>query len=174
MSNENVDKVNFSGSGQWVILNEDGSTDSSGEFKNIITEVGDEYYAERATGISSPPAQLTGVKLGTGTTSPATKTGAASQLVTYLANSHQAFDAGFPSSSLSGGARRITFQVTFAPGKATSASTPIAEAVLVNETLTDATSLSAATIARALFSPSFTKSAAQSLILTWNHDLAGS
>jgi hypothetical protein len=136
---------------------------------NVVTNIGDQYYGERAAGIASPPAQVTGMKLGTGSTAVA-KSGAGAALVTYLTNSHQAIDGSFPTSALSSNKRRITWQSTWAAGKATSAS-PITEVVLVNESLTDATSLAAATIARALVTGVPTKEAADSLTISWTHDL---
>lgn len=138
---------------------------------NLVTEVGDRYYGDRAAGISSPPAQVTGMKLGTGTTAVA-KTGAGAALVTYLADSHQGLDTGFPSSSLNGSSRRITWQAIWAAGKATTASN-ITEVVIVNDLLADATSAAADTIARALLSNPAPKAAGDELTVTWHHDLLG-
>jgi hypothetical protein len=67
--------------------------------------------------------------------------------------------------------RRLTYQATWAPGKATTA-TPITEAVIVNESLTDATSAAGATVARALIALG-TKSAGFTLQVTWLHDFLG-
>lgn len=139
---------------------------------NLITQIGDQYYAERAAGIASPPAQVTGMKLGGGSTAPA-KTGAGAALVTYLANSHQAIDAGYPQSSIPASARRITWKTTWAAGKATTASA-ITEVVLVNDALADATSAASATISRALVTGISSKGAADSLVITWSHDQLGS
>ncbi len=147
----------------------DGTLKARSVTKNIITQVGDQYYGERAAGISSPPAQVTGMKLGTGSTAVA-KTGAGAALVTYLSNSHQALDGGYPASSLASGKRRITWQAVWAAGKATSAS-PTTEVVIVNETLSDATSAAAATISRALVSGVPSKEAGDALTITWTHDL---
>lgn len=141
-----------------------------GEASNLVTRVGDQMYAERAVGITSPPAAPTGMKLGTGSAT-ATKTGAGAALSTYLGNSHQAFDSGFPASSLSGNTRRLTYQATWAPGKATTA-TAIAEAVIVNEALTDGTSAAGATIARAVIALG-TKAAGFTLQVVWLHDFLG-
>jgi len=138
---------------------------------NLITQVGDQYYGERAAGITSPPAQVTGMKLGTGSTTPA-KTGAGAALVTYLTDSHQAPAATYPQSALNGSARRITWRAVWAAGKATTASA-ITEVALVNDTLADATSLAAATIARALLTGIGSKGAGDTLTVTWTHDLLG-
>jgi hypothetical protein len=142
-----------------------------GHSRNLVTQVGDQLYAERGAAIASPPATPTGMKLGTGSTS-ASKSGAGAALTTYLANSHLAFDSTYPSSALSGSARRITYVCTFAPGKATSG-VPITEAVIVNEALTDATSVEAKTISRALLIGIGSKGAGETLTVTWTHDLMG-
>lgn len=154
----------------WELIGPDGQVKDSGHIKNVVTEVGDRMYAERGAGVATPPAAPTGMKLGTGSTAPA-KTGAGAALVTYLANSHQAFDATFPTSALNGAARRITYKVTFAAGKATSAAA-ITEAVIVNEALTDATSAAAATAHRVLLTGIAAKAAADTLAVTWTYDLS--
>lgn len=159
------------GTVEWTMYDAAGDVKAAGHEENIVTQVGDQYYGERATGIATPPAQVTGFKLGTGSTVPA-KTGAGAALVTYLTNSHLANDAGFPASSLSGSSRRIQWKATYAAGKATTASA-ITEAVLVNDALADATSAAAATIARVLLTGVPSKAAGDSLVVTWNHDLLG-
>jgi hypothetical protein len=111
------------------------------------------------------------MKLGTDSTAAA-KTGAGAALGGYLTNSHQAFDATYPQSSLSGSARRVTYIATYAPGKATSAS-PITEVVIVNAALTDATSAASGTLARSLLTGIGSKGAGETLIVTWTHDLMG-
>ncbi|MEO7399040.1 MAG: hypothetical protein ABIW84_10790, partial [Ilumatobacteraceae bacterium] len=134
-------------------------------------QVGDQYYWERAIGIASPPAQVTGMQLGTGTTAVA-KTGAGAGLVTLVAASLQALDATFPTSSLVSASRRATWKVTYAAGVATA--TGIAEAVLVNQaTGTQTIAPAASTISRALISPVINKTASDTLALTWTHDLLG-
>jgi hypothetical protein len=161
--------VPLTGRVSWLLTGPDGHVKASGEASNVVTQVGDQYYGERAAGIASPPAQVTGMKLGTGSTAVA-KTGAGAALVTYLSNSHQALDGSYPASSLASGKRRITWQATWAAGKATSAS-PITEAVIVNEALADSTSAAAATIARVIVSGVPTKEAGDALTITWTHDL---
>lgn len=156
------------------LFDEDGRLKARCEARNIITQVGEQMYGERGGAPSgvTPPAAPTGMKLGTGSTAVA-KTGAGAALVTYLTNSHQAFDATFPTSALSGSGnnpRRITYKVTYAAGKATSASA-ITEAVIVNETLADATSAAAATVARVLLTGIGSKGASDTLTVTWTHDI---
>lgn len=140
--------------------------------RNLITQVGDQFYGERAAGIAAPPAQVTGMKLGTDATAPA-KTGAGAALVAYLAGSQQAIAGGFPTSSLNAGSRRIQWQAAWAAGVATTASA-INEVVLVIDALADATSTAANTIARATLTGIGSKGASDTLTITWNHDLLGS
>ncbi len=166
---DTVDELGLAGEVTVTLTGADGTVKHHGTYRNIVTQIGDQYYGERAAGIASPPAQVTGMKLGTGSTAVA-KTGAGAALVTYLSNSHQAIDGSYPQSSLSSGKRRITWQATWAAGKATTASA-ITEVVIVNETLADSTSAAAATIARALVTGVPSKEAGDSLTVTWTHDL---
>lgn len=143
----------------------DGKLKARCETRNLITSVGDQYYAGRAALASGLPAQVTGMKLGGGSTAVA-KTGAGAALVTYLSNSHQAL------TSTTAVAGVATFIATWAAGKATTAS-PITEVVLCTDTLADATSTAANTIARALLSGISTKGAADTLTVTWTHTILG-
>jgi hypothetical protein len=149
----------------------DGNLTLEQIIENLVTQIGDQYYGERAAGIGSPPAQVTGMRLGTGTTAAA-KTGAGAAIVTYVTGSNKAIDATYPQSSLSGSSRRITWRTTWAAGEATA--TGIAEAVITNETpLTNVAGTAANTIARALLSPTVNKGASDTLEITWQHDLLG-
>jgi len=154
----------------WELRDENGKVKRQGSAHNIITSYGDQVYADRGAGVSGMPAAPTGMKLGTGGTAVA-KTGAGAALVTYLANSQQAFDASYPQGSTSGG-RIVTYRVTYAAGKASSA-TAITEAVIVNEALTDATSAVGATVARVLLTGIGSKGASDTLTVTWTHTLTG-
>lgn len=155
----------------WTLVDEYGNIVRQGEGKNIITSVGDRVYAERGAGVTGALAAPTGMKLGLGSTAP-TKTGGGAVLASYLSNSHQDFDSGFPASSTASGARRITYKVTFPAGKATTAS-PITEAVIVNDSLTNATSPEANVLARIILTGVGSKGAGVTLIVTWTHDLLG-
>lgn len=157
---------------EWILRDKHGRIKAQGESDNLVTQVGDQMYAERGAGVSGALAVPTGMKLGTGSTAPS-KTGAGAALVAYLTNSHQAFDATYPQSALNGAARRITYQVLFAAGKATSASAAITEAVIVNNALTDATSTSANTAHRVLLTGIPSKQATDTLTLIWTYDLQG-
>ena len=145
----------------------DGNLKARCETHNLVTNTGDQYYAGRAVLSTGLPAQVTGMKLGTGSTAPA-KSGAGAALVTYLTDSHQAIDGGYPTAA----AGVATFRVTYAAGKATSAS-PITEVVLVTDALANATSSAANTISRALLSGIGSKGAGDSLQITWTHTILG-
>ena len=146
----------------------DGNLTHRSEQHNLITTVGDQYYAGRAALSTGQPAQVTGFKLGTGTTAAA-KTGAGAALVTYLSGSNKANDSGFPTAT--GGV--VTWKRTYAAGEATSASN-ITEVVLVTDTIaTDATSSAANTISRALLTSPAPKAAGDTLTITWTHTVLG-
>lgn len=135
---------------------------------NLVTQVGDQYYGERAAGLGSL-AVATGMQLGTGTTTPA-KTGAGAAIVTLVTASLVAI--GTPTSSLATNSRRIQYVTTWAAGTATANN--IAEVALVNQATGTQTAAPAAnTISRALLSPLVNKGAADTLTCTWQHDLLG-
>lgn len=163
-------KSGITGILHWLLLDENGDVKSEGETHNLVTAVGDQYYAGRAALSSGLPAQVTGFRLGTGSTA-ASKTGAGAAVVTYLATSNKANDGGFPTAV--GGV--VTWKRTYAPGEATSAS-PITEAVLNTDTIANdnaTTATAANTIARALIAGVASKAAGDTLILTWTHTLLG-
>lgn len=164
------------GHGMVEVFDEDGNLKQTVNFKNLITQVGDQYYGERAAsgisgGFTTSVAQATGMQLGTGTTAVA-KTGAGAAVVTYINSSAKAFDSGFPASTLSGSSRRIQWKCTWAAGEATA--NGISEVVLINQAVaTNSAAAAANTIARALISPVVNKAAGDTLAITWNHDLLG-
>lgn len=139
---------------------------------NLVTAVGDQMYAGRGSGIGSPAAAPTGMRLGTGANSGGnapSKTGAGAALTTYLSGSNKAWDATYPQAA-SGVA---TYRVTWAAGEATTASA-ITEAVIVNDTIaTNATSSAANTISRVAIAGVGSKGASDTLQITWTHTLLG-
>ncbi len=147
-----------------TINDPDGAEKHRSEHTNIVTATGAQWYASRALGSTAPA--VAGMKLGTGTTTPAVS-GAGAALATYLTNSHQAL-----SQAAAAAAGVVTFTATWEAGKATTAS-PVTEIVLVTDTLADATSTAANTLARALLAGIPAKAAADTLTITWTHTLAG-
>ncbi len=134
---------------------------------NLVTDVGDEYYAERAAGISSPPDQVTGMQLGSGTTDPS-KSGAGAAIGTYISGSNNAIDGSYPQSDNSG---VITWRTTWGAGDSTNAA--ITEAVIINQSIaTNSGAAAAATISRTEFTAK-DKQAADTLVITWTHTLTG-
>lgn len=165
------DNVSFKGTVHWELFDKFGFLIEDGWTHNLVTQVGDQYWGERAAGISSPPAQITGMQLGTGTT-PVAKTGGGAAVVTYVTGSAVAIDGSFPTSALNGSSRRIQFKTTWPAATATANS--IAEVVLINQSVgTDSGAAASATIARALLSPVVNKGANDSLAVTWSIDLLG-
>jgi hypothetical protein len=136
------------------------------EIENLVTQVGDQYYGERAAGLGSLGI-ATCMKLGTGTTA-ASKTGAGAGIVTYLSGSNSAFSPAV-ASSLNGSSRRITYATTWAAGTATNSA--ITEAVIAI-TNANSTSVAADCIARVVFTAK-DKQALDTLTITWHHDLLG-
>lgn len=148
----------------------DGKLKAECFVKNLVTSVGDQYYAGRAALSSGLPAQVTGFRLGTGSTAVA-KSGAGSFVVTYLAGSNKANDGGFPTAV----AGVVTWKRTYAAGEATTAS-PITEVVLNTDTIANdnaTTATAANTISRALLTGIGSKGAADTLTITWTHTLLG-
>jgi hypothetical protein len=167
-----LDVARIVGHGIYELFDADGNLLQRGEFENLVTQIGDQYYGERAAGIGSPPAQVTGMRLGTGTNAVG-KTGAGvASIQTYVSASQKAIDGGFPTSALAGSSRRIQWKTSWAAGEATA--TGIAEVVITNETpITNVAGTAANTISRALLSPTVNKGISDTLAVTWNHDLFG-
>lgn len=143
---------------------------------NLVTQVGDQYYGDAGAGLSAnatvtDPDPVTGMRLGTGTTAVA-KTGAGAAIVTYISGSNNAIEAAYPQSSLNGSSRRISWQTIWSPGDSTNSA--IAEAVITNEVgLTNVAGSAANTISRTVFGATIDKQAADTLTITWHHDLLG-
>ncbi len=152
------------------LRDKDGKLITRSVTRNLVTATGDQYYAGRAALSSGLPAQVTGFRLGTGSTAPA-KTGAGAAIVTYLSGSNKAPDGGFPTAV--GGV--VTFKRTYAAGEATTASA-ITEVVLNTDTIANdnaTTATAANTVSRALLTGIAAKGASDTLTVTWTHTLLG-
>lgn len=153
--------------GSWAITAVGSATTFSINVGTAST-VGTAFGTAKAMANAAP----VGMKLGTGSTAVA-KNGAGAALTTYLTNSHQVFDATYPSTVSNAGAGGVTtYKVTYAAGKATSASA-ITEAVIFNDFLADATSSAANTVSRVLLTGIGSKGASDTLALTWTHTWLG-
>lgn len=146
------------------------------EQENLVTRVGDQYYGDAGAGLHAnatvtDPEPVKGMQLGTGSTAAA-KTGAGAAIVTYITGSNNAIDGSFPTSTLNGSSRRITWETTWGAGDSTNSA--IAEAVIVNPTtFADSGAAEADTISRVVFGSTIDKQAGDTLTVTWYHDLLG-
>lgn len=151
----------------------DGELIDQVETHNLVTDVGDLYYAQRAA--SGTPTAPTGMRLGTGGATAASKSGAGAAIVTTIATTGaRALDATFPSAAAkaAGTGARVTWQSTWGAGLATV--NGINEVVLTNESpLTQVAGTAANTIARAVLNPTVNKGANDTLVVTWYHDFLG-
>lgn len=175
---EKVDKMNEftepSGTIGWItakLYDAEGNLKHEETVRNKITDAGDLYIATRGIagiGGASDATKVSGMKLGT-TATAASKAGAGAALVAYLSASNQAFDATYPQTVNLGTTLGVTmvYQVTWAAGTATSAT--INEVVIVNDAATNATSVAANTISRAVFASTINKGASDVLKVTWSH-----
>lgn len=141
---------------------------------NLITQVGDQAYGDalaalHSNGNVSEPAEPLAMQLGTGATAAA-KTGGGAAIGTYISGSNQVFEAAYPSSSLNGSSRRISYQSIWVAGDATNSA--IAEAAIVTVSDDDVGS-AAETVSRTVFGSTIDKQAGDSLTITWHHDLLG-
>lgn len=159
------DTSRIKGFGVVEVHDEIGNLRQSVSFENLITQVGDQVYAELGSGAGTPDVP-TGMRLGTGATAAA-KTGAGAAIVAYTTGSALAFDATYPQSALNGSAREITYRRTYAAGEATE--NGIVEAVITNENpLTGVAGTTANTVSRATFT-AVNKGAGDTLTITWTH-----
>ena len=171
MANGLSESMRSRGLMSYVLLDSAGRLKARGISANLITQYGDQWYGERAWAVGSNNV-VTGMRLGTGTTTAA-KTGAGAAIVTYVTGSAHSIDGGYPTSSLVSGARAMTVVSTWAPGAATA--NGIAEAVLTNEAgPSDSAGNAGNTVSRALLDTVRNKAAGDTLALTWTHTLQGS
>lgn len=164
------DKAGITGVVVAELRGPDGKLKAKCISRNLITAVGDQYYAGRAALAAGLPAQVTGFRLGSGVTAVA-KTGAGAAIVTYLAGSNKANDATFPTVA----AGVVTWKRTYVAGEATTAGA-ITEVVLNTDVIANdnaTTATAANTISRALLTGIGSKGAADTLTITWTQTLLG-
>jgi hypothetical protein len=162
----------FKGTVLIQLIDENGNVKDERTNPNLITTVGDEYYAKRSAAAVAPAApsdvtKVDGMKLGTGTTA-VVKSGAGAHLVTYTTGSNNPFDASFPVLvDLAGDTGwQIQYKTTWAAGDVTNSA--LTEAVICNNAATDGAGTSANTMSRVVFT-AINKTASDSLVITWNH-----
>jgi hypothetical protein len=171
-----LERAGSIGFGYVELFDADGRLKTRHEFRNLITDAGDLYHAQKvitaiAPASASAPTAMSGMKLGTGTTAAA-KSGAGGALVTYLTASNLAFDATYPQTSNLGAGLGVTavYKTTWGAGVATNSA--ITEAVIVNDSATNATSSAANTLSRIVFT-AVNKGASDTLAITWSHKFLG-
>ena len=167
------DRVGIVGYGVAELYGPDGELLLARPFANLITDVGDLYYAQQAfAGI--PPVngtgaatKVTGMQIGSGVTAVA-KSGAGGGMVTFLAG--QANDASYPQTNNLGAGLgvEVVYKATYAAGTGTGT---VNEAVITNGTI-GSSSATANTLARIL-TGAITKAAGDSLAITWRHKFLG-
>lgn len=135
--------------------------------KNLVTNDGDQYYAEAAVG--TPSWSVGGMRLGTGTTAP-TKTD--TDVTTFLTGSGKAIDTGYPVTNDSdpdntgAGVDIVTWRVTY--GTAEANGTGIAEGAIVDNISTPTKALT-----HFLFASAFDKTSNDTLKVIVNHTFNG-
>jgi hypothetical protein len=176
-----ADRVGLIGYGIAELFDGDGRLKQLVPFHNLVTDVGDLYYAGKGiVGIApaspSAPTAVTGMKLGTATTAAGKTTAGAAGLAAssdYITGSNAAFDASYPQTANLGAGLGVNmvYKTTWAAGTATNAT--INSVVIVNDSGTNATSTAANTISRAVLT-TVNKTSADALAVTWNHKILGS
>ena len=166
------------GFGIAVLRDGDGRVAQVEPFCNLITDVGDEFIACKVgNGIHSQTISYTnpdGMKLGTAATAVA-KNSTGSWIATttdYVSGSNNAFDAGSPTATVvsAGNGWTTNFQTTWAAGDSTAT---IQHAEICNNQASDAGHTTAAnTLAITTFS-AITKTASDSLTITWKWTARG-
>jgi hypothetical protein len=147
---------------------------------NLITTVGDQYYAKMGcagvSGNSAPTNLANGMKLGTNVVSGAvakSSTGSFIATGNYISGSNNTFDSVVATVVSGDTGWKITYITTWPPGDATNSS--IQEIAIVTDQATDNTSTNGATacISRALISPARNKQSGDTLIATYTHTFLG-
>jgi hypothetical protein len=167
-----LDNAGISGEFIYRLIDRHGNVKQYGHIKNLITDYGDQWAASRTANVSVQGA-ITGMRLGTGTTSPA-KSGAGAAIVTYVSGSARVLDAN-PSLSDqgSGSGHDAVYVVTWPDGVVTQNN--ISEVVVTNEDpVTNVAGTAGNTIARGLLSPVVNKGADDTLQVTWRNRYNGS
>jgi len=160
------------GYGTAALYGPDGELLLARPFANLITDVGDAYYAAKAivgVGPAAPaaPSSVSGMQIGSGTAAAA-KSGSGSSTGSFLAG--LALDSGYPIAQSLGAGNGVqaVYRTTFPAGTGTG---NVTEAVLTTGTVTTASS-TASTIARTVFS-AVPKGSSDSLQFTWQHVFRG-
>lgn len=144
-------------------------------FANLITTVGDEYYAKQAGRGQSTNGGggtlCTGMRLGTSNTAAAKSSTGSAIVADVGTGSYAAWNTGYPLQAAVAGTDTgwyISYQCVWAAGTVTNSA--LYEVVILNSNTLYA---SANTYSRAVFGSSINKTANDSLTVTWNHKFLG-
>lgn len=153
---------------EYVLRGSNGRVKAHGVTHNLVTSVGDNYFAAKAY---SSPTAAAGMKLGT-TDTAATKSGAGSFITTgdYITGSNKAWDSTWPKAGAS--ANIVQYKRTYAAGEATNSTI---NRVSFGDNITDAGETDAShTYAVALLDPRpVNKGANDTLTITWDVTFLG-
>lgn len=176
MAKSITDPCGLRGYGVVALMKADGRLEVE-PFANVITTVGDEYYARRgAAGIGTPniaqPTLVGGMKVGTGATA-ASKSGAGAVLTTYATGSNRSFDTTHPALVDETGDTgwSIEYKVTWPSGGGSLAAN-VTEAAVVTDPADNTNSTSTEVISRVTFTAK-NKTVDDTLAITWKHTMLG-
>ena len=181
------DDVNVKGTVVFVLKNEDTGEKRTFTTRNIVTNDGDLYYAQRGAlltvgaTISPVPTNFTDangvpdmiMELYNGASDAPAKGNNRSNLAGLVTGSAQAMDSGYPkvndtdTDNTGAGTDIITYRVSYAKGDANA--TGIADVILTNPS----PGASEALIMHAEFSPTFDKTSNDTLKVFVNHTMNG-
>lgn len=172
--NPSDDTLPLAGYGTIEVIAADGRVKNAVTFCNIVTDVGDAYYAAKMVAAISPslaaaPTAVSGMQVGSGVTA-ASKSGVGAAIGTFLAG--QAFDATFPSTNNLGAGLGVeaVYKVTLAAGVGTGT---VAEVAIVNTGTLGTAALAATTISRVVLGAAVVKGASDSLAITYRTKALG-
>ena len=174
MARQGHDGVGIYGFGVVEVFGPDGELKSQTPFHNIVTDTGDAYYAAKAIAAVAPanaaaPTALTGMQIGSGGATAATKSGPGAAMVTLLAGA--AFDATYPQTQNLGAGLGVNavYRTTYAAGTGTGT---VNEVTLTNGVVGTA-STAANTISRVVLGTAVTKGSGDSLAVTYSTKFLG-
>ena|ERR1044072_680936 len=164
------DGTGIKGELQIKLTGPDGKVKVEKTVKNLITTVGDQYYAKMGcagVGGNSAPTLANGMKLGTATTAVA-KSGAGSFIdnTGYISGSNNTFDSVTAAVVSGDTGWKITYVASWAAGDATAT---IEEAAIVTDQATNNTSTGASVCIARVLTGTIVKGSADTLTLTWVH-----
>lgn len=144
--------------------------------KNLITNEGDRYYAQRGAGESPTHFTSPAIELGTAGAAPA-KTSNRSNVTTKVSGSLKQVDSGYPKTddddvrnAANADVDVVTYRVTYNTGEANTANI---DRVIITNWAAGSPGASEVVLSYAVFGAPFTKTSAQQLFVFVNHTMNG-